>query len=126
MVYALARQLRRDLNELIYELLTREEPAQTMRAFCECRNPCVELVEVELSVYERVRSHQGWLLLLPGHERLGEIVVETGSYKIVQHDEAPTGTPASRYGRKRGRPTSPRAPLPPRPDTSQNDTPAAR
>jgi hypothetical protein len=106
MVYALARELRRELNELIYELLTREEPAARMRAFCECCDPCVELVEIDLGVYERVRSHRGWLLLLPGHERLGELVVETDEYKIVQFDEAANAARAAgRPGSRRGRPT---------------------
>jgi hypothetical protein len=83
-MYALARELRREVNEQIYALLVEGERAALMHAVCECRDPCAELVEVELEVYERVRNQPGRLLLLPAHARAGLLIEETKTYKIVE------------------------------------------
>jgi hypothetical protein len=58
----------------------------TIAFLCECSDlDCLQRVEVSLSVYEHVRAQAERFLLVPGHQRPEEEIVEqTDRYVIVR------------------------------------------
>ena len=72
---------------------------------CECsRNDCIDTVALDLSEYERIRSHSNLFLISSGHERLEvDRVVDQGQgyvlvEKIFGADEVIAANPRSRGG----------------------------
>jgi hypothetical protein len=64
----------------------------TMTVVCECgRMTCAEQIELELPVYERIRSDPSLFVVVPGHEAAGvEAVLEhAGTYDVVRKDDGP-------------------------------------
>jgi hypothetical protein len=81
-------QLRRDVNEYIYDVLTRldgDGSAQVMHAICECDRPCARIVELDVATYLEIRSADGWRIISPDHdgESCGEIVRRSATYRVA-------------------------------------------
>jgi hypothetical protein len=87
----------RDVNNRIKELVESGTP----EFLCECVNiECVELMEVPLDVYERVRSVPTRFLVRPGHvlPDVEHIVESNGTYVVVEKYGAAAPVAAELYG----------------------------
>jgi len=81
-------QLRREVNEYIYDVLTRldgDGSARLMHAICECDRRCARIVELEVAAYREIRSADGWRIISPDHdgESVGEIVKRATTYRVA-------------------------------------------
>ena len=82
--------LLREVNERIAELgeaARTWEPDGVIDFVCECgaNGGCGERIRVPLSTYERLRSHDDWFVLRPGHEtpEIEHAIDRTDEYVIV-------------------------------------------
>jgi hypothetical protein len=68
---ALNENVFRELNERL-EQLGEEFGDDTVEFLCECADPaCAAPLTIPVSLYETVRKHSRWFLVVPGHERAG-------------------------------------------------------
>jgi hypothetical protein len=54
---------------------------------CECGDEtCFEKVSVSIEEYQRIRSHEDWFFIRPGHDKpeVERIVSENGSFVVVE------------------------------------------
>ena len=83
---ALNENVFREMNERL-EQLGEEFGDAAVEFLCECADPaCSEALSVPVSVYEAVRDHARWFLLVPGHQREGveRVVEEHLGYLVVE------------------------------------------
>ena len=82
--YAVSPAERRALNENVFremnerlEQLGEEFGDDTVEFLCECADPaCAAPLSIPVSLYEAVRNHPRWFLVVPGHQREVERVVQ--------------------------------------------------
>jgi hypothetical protein len=68
---ALNESVFREMNERL-EWLGEEFGDETVEFLCECADPaCAAPLTIPVSLYETVRNHSRWFLVVPGHEREG-------------------------------------------------------
>lgn len=70
--------------EKLEETLGRRE---TLAILCECsKKHCLDGLEVEPAMYQRVRSNPLWFFVVPGHEDLGveKVVERSRSFLVVE------------------------------------------
>jgi hypothetical protein len=80
----------RGVNEHILRLRSPVDSAMTV--LCECGlESCTGQFEISVSAYERVRSHPGLFLRIPGHERRSdvEVVEDEGVFLVVRKRAEP-------------------------------------
>jgi hypothetical protein len=83
-------KLFREVNERVEQLQDRLQAGSEPQWVCECGDEtCFEKLTVPLGDYHDVRSHDGWFLIRPGHERLEveRVVSERGDYSVVEKDD---------------------------------------
>ena len=76
----------REVNERIAELAS----GDGFHIVCECANTgCEEKLLVPIDEYERVRQHERWFMIVPGHTvaDVEDVVERHGSYDVVQKHE---------------------------------------
>jgi hypothetical protein len=59
---------------------------------CECGDEtCFEKVSVPIDEYQRIRSHEDWFVIVPGHEKVDveRIVSEDGGFYVVEKFQLP-------------------------------------
>jgi hypothetical protein len=81
------QEMFRKVNERIAEVEAHWGSVGELHVFCECRNVgCGEQLGLSLEQYERVRTHEGWLIVKQGHAAPEfEVIVEQhGVYDIVE------------------------------------------
>ena len=88
---ALNENVFREMNERL-ERLGEEFGDDTVEFLCECADPaCSAPLSIPVSLYEAVRDHPRWFVIVPGHQREGlERVVQehTDCLVIEKVDEA--------------------------------------
>lgn len=68
---ALNENVFREMNERL-ERLGEEFGDETVEFLCECADPgCTAPLSIQVSLYEAVRDHPRWFVVVPGHERDG-------------------------------------------------------
>jgi formate-nitrite transporter family protein len=68
---ALNENVFREMNERL-ERLGEEFGDDTVEFLCECADPaCTVPLSIQVSLYEAVRDHPRWFVVVPGHEREG-------------------------------------------------------
>ena len=81
---AQTESLFRRTNERIEDTALEWATGDPTAFLCECADPeCEERIEVRLDVYERVRAHPDQFLLIPGHDRPEETVLERSDHYVV-------------------------------------------
>jgi hypothetical protein len=66
---ALNENVFREMNERL-ERLGEEFGGDTVEFLCECADPaCSHPLSIQVSLYEAVRDHPRWFVVVPGHER---------------------------------------------------------
>lgn len=76
----------REVNERIREVAGRFGVLDAALFICECgRADCADAVELDLRVYDELRSRPDSFVILPGHESAGEqVVARNKRYLIVR------------------------------------------
>ena len=73
---ALNENVFREMNERL-EQLGEEFGDDIVEFLCECADPaCAAPLSIPVSLYEAVRNHPRWFLVVPGHQREVERVVQ--------------------------------------------------
>jgi hypothetical protein len=91
----------RELNDQIRRLEGRWA-IDELDLVCECADPhCFAPLTISLAAYDRLRADDEQFLVLPGHERQGELVAASAGYLIVRYAQpsAPTLTSGSTSAR---------------------------
>jgi hypothetical protein len=79
-------KLFREVNERVAEMqadFSGPDPVWV----CECGDEsCFEKVPVSIEEYQRIRSHEDWYVIRPGHDKpaVEHIVSENGSFVVVE------------------------------------------
>jgi hypothetical protein len=79
----------RSANETVRDAAERAQVSNRVTFICECGNAgCLDLVELSLDEYERVRADPQQFFVVPGHEitgrDLGRVVGSTNRYTLVE------------------------------------------
>jgi formate-nitrite transporter family protein len=68
---ALNENIFREMNERL-ERLGEEFGGDAVEFLCECADSaCSDPLSIQISLYEAVRDHPRWFVVVPGHERQG-------------------------------------------------------
>ena len=82
--FARNQELFREVNDRIAELAAKWAGGP-MGVVCECANTgCVQMIQIPVQEYRRVRRSRGWFVIIPGHIAEDEQLIERhASYDIV-------------------------------------------
>jgi hypothetical protein len=75
----------REVNERIAEISTTQDHG--FHIICECATTgCEERLLIPIADYERVRQHERWFLIVPGHRvaDIEDVVERHGTYDVVE------------------------------------------
>ena len=88
------RELFRLVNETIAEVAAGFSVETDSQGFnCEClREGCIELIEIPLEMYDRVRAMPGAFLVVSGHEdpETEQTILAENDYAVVVSPSGPT------------------------------------
>ena len=80
-------ELFQEVNRQIEKLEESLGQPETLTIICECsKKHCLDTLEVEPAVYERVRANPLLFFVVPGHQDLGveRVVEQTRSFLVVE------------------------------------------
>ena len=83
---ALNENVFREMNERL-EQLGEEFGDDIVEFLCECADPaCAAPLSIPVSLYEAVRNHPRWFLVVPGHQREGleRVIEEHADYLVIE------------------------------------------
>jgi hypothetical protein len=77
----------REVNERIERTAQESKTADSFGFVCECgKEECLELIDLSIFQYERVRANPLWFCVVPGHEieSVEDVVERSADFNIVK------------------------------------------